>query len=333
MNIGIVGLGLGRYFVAACDRSDLVDRIVVCDPDEDLRTAALATPKVSLGYASIEEMLAAGAPDAVCVVTPDNLHRPHVEVCLAAGCHVLMTKPLATNLDDARAIVRASENSRKTLMVAHERRFRSRNRAIKNLLDEGHLGEIILVQANQVGDRRGQFARAPWYASAEAGRSAIVGSGIHELDLVRFLVGQTITTVSAASNGLGHLNFPKSKTTATVLQFAGGAIGQTAICYEAHWPKGARYTHHFLLVASRGVVLNDKVKCDDADAWEDLPSDDNEITTGVSRCVDAFLSALIDGNPVPVTARDAYATLAACIAADKSAASAQSVVPDAADFI
>ena len=271
LKVGIVGLGLGRRFLAACARSDLVGHLVVCDPDDESRGAGEGTPKVSAGYASMEEMLSAENLDAVCVVTPDHLHRPHVETCLAAGCHVLMTKPLATNLEDGRAIVRAAESSGKTLMVAHERRFRSRNKAIMALLDEGRLGEVILVQANQVGDRRGQFTRAPWYASPEAGRTALVGAGIHEVDLIRFLVGQPITSVSACSNRLGDLDFPKSKTTATVFQFTGGAIGQTAICYETHWPRGDQPPHHFLLAATGGVVYGTQVKLDEGDGWEDLP--------------------------------------------------------------
>ena len=333
LKVGVVGLGLGKYFAAACDHSNLVGRLVVCDPDGDRRKAAHErAPKVSAGYASLEEMLSAENLDAVCVVTPDHLHRSHVETCLEAGCHVLMTKPLATNLDDGRAIIRASEASGKKVMVAHERRFRSRYKAIKKLLDDGRLGEVILIQANQVDDRRDHFTRAPWYASPEAGRTAIVGSGIHEVDLIRFLIGRPIKTVSASSNRLGELEFPKSKTTATVLQFEGGAIGQTAVCYEVHWPKRDQPADHFLLAASKGVVYGSQYKLDDGDGWEDLPVDDAEIAAGCGGSVDTFLTALTEGHTVPVTLRDAYATLAACVAADESAATGKTLVPDREDF-
>ena len=164
-----------------------------------------------------------------------------------------------------------------------------------------------------------------------AGLSSL-GLGIHEVDLIRFLIGQPITSVSACSNRLGDLEFPKSKTTATVFQFAGGAIGQTAICYEAHWPKGAQPGHHFLLVASRGVVYGSQYKSDDSDSWEDLPKDDDETAAGCRGCVDAFLAALTGGTTVPVTPRDTYATLAACIAADESAATGKTLTPDSENF-
>lgn len=329
ISIGVIGLGLGRYFTAGCGPSPLVKRLAICDPDQDRRKEVRAhVSKVSADYPSIEEMLDSERLDAVCVVTPDHMHRPHVEICLAAGCHVLMTKPLSTNLEDARAIVRAENYSGKTVMVAHERRFRSRFRAVKKLLSDGRLGDVILIQADQVSDRRGHFSQSPWYASKEAGRSALVGSGIHEVDIVRFLVGKPIVSVSACSNQLGGLEFPKSKTTAAVFQFEGGAVGQTTVSYEAHWPSGRRPENRFLLVATLGIVNGNRFSVDGEDGWVELPTDENEIEAGCRGCVDAFLDAVVHKRVPPVTTEDAYATLAACIAADESAATGKTIVPD-----
>ena len=242
-----------------------------------------------------------------------------------------MTKPLATTLEDGKAIVRAAERSGRKLMVAHERRFRSRVKALKALLASGELGDLIMVQANQISDKRAQFARSPWYASPAAGRSAVVGTGIHEIDLLRFLVDRPLLGVSAVGNRIGAMTFPADKTTATVLRFEDGVIGQTAVSYECHWPKD-RPADHFLLVASRGVVSGGRVARDGRDGWEELPVDVSEIAAGCAGAVHAFLDAVVNGTEVPVQPRDAYATLAACVAADVSAATGRTVVPDAADF-
>ena len=86
-----------------------------------------------------------------------------------------------------------------------------------------------------------------------------------EVGPFRFLVGERIRTVSASSNRIGDLDFPKSKTTATVFQFENGAIAQTAISYEVRWPKSGQPEAHFLLAASRGVVYGKKVKLDEGD--------------------------------------------------------------------
>jgi len=336
LRVCVVGLGLGRHHVAAYAKEAAVGRLVVCDPDEKrLDDIQSAFSTVEKGYVSLEAMLEAEQLDAVSIVTPDHLHRPHSTVCFAAGCHVLQTKPLATNLEDGRAIVRAAESVGKVLMVAHERRFRTGVRAIKAMLGAGKLGEIIHLRIDAIQDKRGQFKKSPWYASAEAGRTALVGSGIHEVDLVRYLVGKPITSVSAFSNRMGSLSFPKDKTTAALFQFEDGTVGQVTVTYEAHWPggpRGGQIDDHFRLVASKGMIIGNQVAQDGRDGWETLPGDKSGIVTGTYGCVQAFLKTITEGIPVPITGREAFASLAAAAAADESAASGQPAVPADADF-
>lgn len=333
LNVAVVGLGLGRHHVSAYAASEHVGRLVVCDPDE-ARIAQLRQefPQIAEGHTDLARLLKAESPDAVSIVTPDHLHRPHATMCFDAGCHVLQTKPLATNLDDARAIVQAADASGKVFMVAHERRFRTEVRAMKSILEGGDLGDVVHLRVDAIQDKRAQFAKSPWYASAEAGRTALVGSGIHEVDLLRFLIGKPIKTVTAFSNRLGTLDFPKDKTTSALFQFEGGIIGQVTVTYEAHWPRGARPDDHFRLVGTRGLIVGDRVGRDGLAGWETLPKDASGIVTGSHGCVTAFLEAIVHGRPVAVDGRDAFASLAACVAADVSArGNGQSVTPTRLD--
>jgi predicted dehydrogenase len=333
LNVGVVGLGLGRHFTAVLAASDAVGRIAVCDTDEGRVAQVRADmPAIAAGYADLEEMLGRESLDAVAVVTPDHLHRPHAELCLRAGCHVLLTKPLATNLEDGRAIVRDAEAAGRKLMVAHERRYRTHIRRIKAMLEAGDLGETIHLRIDAIQDKRGQFRASPWYASAEAGRTALVGSGIHEVDLLRHLIARPIESISAHSNRLGDLDFPKDKTTAALFRFAGGAIGQVTVTYEAHWPKAGVIDDHFRLVGTKGLIVGLRAARDGRDAWEDIPRDEEPIVEGVRGCVNAFLDSIVNDSPVSVDGRDAFASLAACVAADQSAATGQATVPEPSDF-
>ena len=333
LKVAVVGLGLGRTYVKAYAESEEVDRLVVCDPDaKRVDEIQKEVPNVAEGYDNLERMLAAEGPDAVSIVTPDHLHRQHSTLCFDAGCHVLQTKPLATNLEDARAIVQASEAANVVFMVAQERRFRTEVKAMKEILDGGDLGEIVHLRIDAVQDKRGQFARSPWYASAEAGRSALVGSGIHEVDFVRHLINRPIVSVAAFSNRLGSLAFPKDKTTAALFQFEGDAVGQVTVTYEAHWPKGPKIDDSFRLVGTRGMIVGDQVARDGLVGWEALPKGEG-IVTGVYGCVEAFLRSVVDGEPVAISGRDAFTSLAACVAADASARSGgEPVTPAGADF-
>ncbi len=333
LNVGVVGLGLGYHHATAYDRAEVVKRLVLCDPDtERLRQTQTELPKVTAVYQDLDAMLAAEHLDAVSIVTPDHLHRPHAEACLRAGCHVLLTKPLATNLADGRAIIQQAEAHERKLMVAHERRFRVHIMRIKEYLQAGVLGDIIHLRIDTIQDKRGQFQRSPWYASAEAGRTALVGTGIHQVDLLRYLIDRPITSVFAFSNRLGTLAFPAAKTTATLYQFEGGAIGQVTVTYEAHRKKGCPSDTDFHLVGSRGVVMGDYVTWDEHGDWEQLPQDERGIVTGTFGCVGDFLEAIQQDRPVAISGREAYASLAACVAADEAATTGKPTVPVAADF-
>ncbi len=334
LSVGVVGLGLGRHHVEGYASSPAVGRIAVCDPNEErVADVRAAWPKVHASYASLEDMLGSEHLDAISVTTPDHLHRPHAVRCLEAGCHVLLAKPIATTLEDARAIVTTAETSSRILMLAHERRYRPGFRYIKDLLDEGVLGEIIHLTIDSIQDKREQFRHAPWYASTEAGRSAIVGSGIHQVDLVRYLVGRPVESVYALSNRLGGLAFPRDKTTSALFRFGNGTVGQVTITYEAHWPPSHRLDGtHFRLIGSKGVIMDDQVAIDGRDAWQPIPHTEDGVRTGTLGCVEAFLACLVEGAQVPVTGREAYASLAACIAADLSAETGHPVVPASAHF-
>ena len=120
LRIGLVGLGFGQQFINSLKDSEHVEGIVVCDINtRRLKTTQNSSPLISAGYVEIRDMLNKEKLDAVCVVTPDHFHRPHAVVCLEAGCHVLLTKPMACTLEDGRAILRASEKTDRVFMVAH----------------------------------------------------------------------------------------------------------------------------------------------------------------------------------------------------------------------
>ena len=329
MKCAVVGLGLGRHFVAALAGNPQISRMVVCDPDQGRQDSIREEhPGIAQGYADLDTMLNDEQLDLVCLVTPDHLHRPHAESCFSAGCHILQTKPLATNLDDARAIIRASKGANRKLMIAHERRFRPSVLKIKSIVDSGEIGDLIHLRVDAIQDKREQFVRAPWYASAEAGRSAINGTGIHEVDLVRHLANRAITSVSAFANQLGDLDFPKDKTTAAIFQFDNSVVGQVTVTYEGRWPRGAYIDDHLRILGTEGSIFGNKVFRTGQDDWEPIDTQPGEIVQGIKSCVDTFVKALANDTPVPVSGPDAFASLAAAVAADHSAASGTPHIPE-----
>jgi predicted dehydrogenase len=151
----------------------------------------------------LDALLATGDVDAVVVCSPTVNHRRHIEAAAAAGCHVLSEKPLATTVEDGRAVVAACREAGVQLHVAFVSRFLPQVRRVKAALEAGSLGEVV-------GLRTGNRGRPPlpphypqWITTPEeSGGGALIDHSVHLTDLVRYLTGREISLVSAET---GHL--------------------------------------------------------------------------------------------------------------------------------
>ncbi|WP_280113888.1 Gfo/Idh/MocA family oxidoreductase [Devosia sp. LC5] len=313
----MVGMGLGRHHVDTYAASEHVGEIVLVDKDLARAEAVkAATPKVSAIYDDIRVMLAEEKLGGVSVATPDQFHLDHATAVIDSGKNLLLTKPIACNLKDAEFIVRHAAERGISLMIAHEARYRSRSRQLKQMVEEGFFGDIIHVRMDAIHDKRKQFAESPWYASAEAGRTATIGTGIHEIDFLRFMVGRPVIDIQAFSNSLGTLVFPKPKTISAIFQFEGGAIGQTLVTYEAHWNEVGPIDDGFRLIGTRGMAVGYKATRDGLGHWMELARDKDEVRVGTQGVVNAFINSIALDRPVEVTGEDALVSLRLCDSVD-----------------
>lgn len=185
-------------------------------------------PKV---YADFDAMLAREHPDAVGVFTPNNLHCEFTVKALEAGAHVLVEKPMAPTAAEARKMVDAAAKAGRVLMVAMQRRFGGVERAIKDALTSGAIGEPHFIRARL--SHGGPEYWAPgqkWFmAASEAGGGAMLDLGVHVADLAIWFMGE----VDSVSGQVGTLakQIEVDDTGAMVLHFKSGAIGVV----EASW--------------------------------------------------------------------------------------------------
>jgi predicted dehydrogenase len=116
---------------------------------------------------SLNDALADPAVDLVVIATPDQLHVAQAVAALEAGKHVVVDKPFAVTLDDARAIVDAAKRSGKILSVFHNRRWDGDFLTIRKLIAEGALGEVM--QYESAFNRFRPVALDLWKERREAG--------------------------------------------------------------------------------------------------------------------------------------------------------------------
>jgi predicted dehydrogenase len=152
LNTAVVGCGLfGEIHAATYSEFPASRLVAVCDSDA-ARADAFAKRFGCRAYTSVDQLAADGDVQAVSIATPDFAHRSVAESLVKAGKHVLIEKPLATSVADARAIVAAVEKAGVIGMVDFHNRYHPAIAAVKGRLDAGVLGKPQMMFA-RLSDR------------------------------------------------------------------------------------------------------------------------------------------------------------------------------------
>ncbi|HEY8654556.1 MAG TPA: Gfo/Idh/MocA family oxidoreductase [Dermatophilaceae bacterium] len=182
MKVGVVGAGLfGRKHAMALRGLENVELVGVVDIDAS-RAAAVAREAGTEAFDSLEELLRTGRPDLVTIATPEPHHRQPVLTALAAGCHVFVEKPLATDVDDAIEMVAAAKTSNRHLVVGHVLRFDESHVQLVQRVREGELGEVRYIYAR----RNLPASMLQRYNHTHPAWTTLP----HDVDLLRWLLGR-----------------------------------------------------------------------------------------------------------------------------------------------
>lgn len=192
IRIGVAGLGrIGWSF--HCKQLAAHPRFVlaaVADPDAARRDEAVAAYGCT-AYASLDEMLAGANLGAVVIATPTHLHAPMVAAAAAKGCHILLEKPMAPTLAEARTIVEAAAKAGVCLTVYQPHRHNAYFQQLKALVASGRIGRVYWVQRGAFNYAR----RNDWQALQQYGGGMLSNYGAHYLDQILQLVGYDVKRV------------------------------------------------------------------------------------------------------------------------------------------
>jgi predicted dehydrogenase/flavin reductase (DIM6/NTAB) family NADH-FMN oxidoreductase RutF len=194
VGVCVVGTGWGSSHCRMIRRASPQARLFVCGQNE-ARTARLAKAvKADDYFIGIENAAKDPRVQGLTLALPHDFHRQAVEVVAAAGKHALVEKPIATNLEDADAMIRAANDAGTILMVAEDMHFRPAIKETVERINRGDIGEplYLLAHAASVHKPRG------WAASAERmGGGVLMDLGVHYVRGLRLLMGEP-TTVRAS---------------------------------------------------------------------------------------------------------------------------------------
>ena len=217
LRLGMVGGGRDAFIGAVHriaaridDRYELVAGALSSDPDKARASASDLGLAPERAYGSFVEMAVAEAAredgiDAVAIVTPNHLHHAAAKAFLEADIHVICDKPLTSTLEDAEALQALVDSSGLVFGLTHNYTGYPLVRQAREMVAEGALGPIRLVQAEYVQDwlstpleETGQ-KQAEWRTDpARSGPAGCVGDiGTHAFNLARFVTGLELEELAA----------------------------------------------------------------------------------------------------------------------------------------
>ncbi|HLY12625.1 MAG TPA: Gfo/Idh/MocA family oxidoreductase [Planctomycetota bacterium] len=196
LRLRVALVGCGRIAQTHCGylrQLPQVELVGACDVNAASRESFTSRWQLP-SFADVDELLAAGQPHVVHVVTPPATHARLAIQLLDAGMHVLVEKPMAMTSVEADELLGLAKSKGRTLAVVSQRRFEDQHEAVKRVLDSGALGKLLLIEVSCPYYRdQAYYDSADWRGKIATDGGAIMNQGIHSVDLMLWFAGPART--------------------------------------------------------------------------------------------------------------------------------------------
>jgi len=207
VRFGFIGAGaIAHYAADAVLRHPHAKLVAIQDPHLERRQTLQKKHALEFAHEAVEELLANQSVDAVYIAVPNKFHIPLAIQALEAGKHVILEKPFAMNAAEAEKAMAVAKKAGLVLNVGMNQRFTADSQKIKQLVDEGVLGDIYHAKA--VWMRRSGIPKlGTWFGNKEvAGGGSLYDIGVHMLDLCLWTINnfEPVSVVGATYTKFGN---------------------------------------------------------------------------------------------------------------------------------
>lgn len=226
IRFGIVGAGgIAKSHAMGIDSTQGAQIYAICDTAIDRAEQLAQSYGVDRIYTDYQKMLADPNVDAVCICMPSGMHGQVVIDAVKAGKHILLEKPIEVTKEKIDKMIEVVESSNVKVGCVFQRRVRGVSRCVKQALDSGVFGKVLMANAYMKYYRtREYYENTGWRATWEMdGGGALMNQGVHGIDLICWLMGG-ISQVRAITRTQLH-NIPVEDAAVAVVEYNNGAIG------------------------------------------------------------------------------------------------------------
>ncbi|RZS91627.1 putative dehydrogenase [Motilibacter rhizosphaerae] len=198
LTVAVIGTGQRADIAHHVARARPGARLVAAvDTDPVGRQRARASFPDAAVHSSVQELLAAGAPDAAIITTPDDTHADIAVQLLRAGVAVYLEKPLATTLEDADRVLVAAAETGVPLYVGHNFRHAAVVRLMREVIERGEIGEVKTIWVRHFVGSGGDYYFKDWHADRSRTGSLLLQKASHDIDVVHYLASGWTSRVVA----------------------------------------------------------------------------------------------------------------------------------------
>lgn len=219
--IGFGGIGHVHHtaYASLAKEGAPIKLVAICDINEEKfsKGVAINTGESNTAvdtdialFTDVDEMIAKADFDMVDICLPTYMHKDMTCKLLRAGKHVLCEKPMALNTDECAEMVKVSQETGKKLMIAQCLRFEPAHHYLKDCITSGKFGKL----KNLVFDRLSIYPKwgfEHWFESTEKSGGCILDMHIHDIDIVRFCLGEPDTVSAIAYDGISRWQYVDSR--------------------------------------------------------------------------------------------------------------------------
>jgi len=238
LKVGVVGLGaMGQHHTRLYSQLNCE---LVGVADANAERAKEIGEKYNIKYYSDYHGLLSEV-EAVSIAVPTTLHHAVAMDFLREGVHCLVEKPIAFDLHEAEEMIEAAERNQVNLAVGHIERFNPAVVKLKQIVDEGTLGKLLILSTRRVGP----------FVPRIRDVGIVIDSATHDIGVIKYLIGKDPIGVFSRVGSLKHL---KEDYAIIVLDFVG-----TTACIEVNW-----FTPHkvrtLVATGSEGIAYLDYIE-------------------------------------------------------------------------
>lgn len=228
MRYALIGCGRISPNHIAAARANHLEFAAICDIDEKMMSekAAEFDLREVRRYTDYHEMLERERPQLVAIATESGKHAAIALDCIEAGCNLIIEKPIALSMEDADEIVRKSREKGVKVCASHQNRFNKSIQKIRAALEQNRFGRMFYGTAHIRWCRDFEYySKAKWRGTWEQDGGALMNQCIHNIDLLRWMMGDEIDEVVGMTDRLNHPYIEAEDLGIALVKFKNGAYG------------------------------------------------------------------------------------------------------------